>query len=114
MLPRSTPTKGQCAPHAWLAPSRRAPDACRVDDITEQAVAAELASGKAYLHTAKDVNNRPVIVIRVQKHVTGKLRECLCRLTSALSHQLLAQHRVSSAEGTHGRLQCYAWQLLVP
>jgi hypothetical protein len=35
-------------------------------------VAAELASGKAYLHTAKDVNQRPVIVIRVAKHVTGE------------------------------------------
>ena len=34
-------------------------------------MAAELASGKAYLHTAKDVNQRPVIVIRVAKHVTG-------------------------------------------
>lgn len=44
----------------------------RVDEITDQAVAAELASGKAYLHTAKDVNNRPVIVIRVQKHIMGE------------------------------------------
>ena len=35
-------------------------------------MAAELASGKAYLHTAKDVNQRPVIVIRVTKHVTGE------------------------------------------
>lgn len=44
----------------------------RVGEITEQTVAAELASGKAYLHTAKDVNGRPVIVIRAQKHVTGE------------------------------------------
>jgi hypothetical protein len=44
----------------------------RVDEITDQRVAAELASGKAYLHTAKDVNDRPVIVIRVDKHVTGE------------------------------------------
>lgn len=45
----------------------------RVSEITEQAVAAEAASGKAYLHTARDINNRPVLVIRVQKHVTGEL-----------------------------------------
>lgn len=34
-------------------------------------MAEEAASGKAYLHSDTDVNGRPVIVIRVQKHVTG-------------------------------------------
>lgn len=43
----------------------------RVDAIAPHDVAAELGSGKAYLHTHKDVNNRPVIVIRVPKHITG-------------------------------------------
>jgi len=63
----------------------------KVDAITSQDVAAELASGKAYLHTHKDVNNRPVIVIRVPKHVTGEFslddskRLCVHLLEEAIS-----------------------------
>lgn len=34
-------------------------------------VADEAGSGKAYLHTHPDVNGRPVIVVRVSKHITG-------------------------------------------
>lgn len=43
-----------------------------VDAITSESVQTELNSGKAYVHTSKDVNGRPVIVIRVPKHVTGE------------------------------------------
>lgn len=35
-------------------------------------VAAEAATGKAYLHSHKDVNGRPVIVIRASRHITGQ------------------------------------------
>ncbi|CAL5221135.1 g3271 [Coccomyxa viridis] len=35
-------------------------------------VAAEAATGKAYLHSHKDVNGRPVIVIRASRHITGE------------------------------------------
>ncbi|KXZ47547.1 hypothetical protein GPECTOR_34g706 [Gonium pectorale] len=35
-------------------------------------VAAELASGKAYVHTATDKYGRPAIVIRTRLHVTGQ------------------------------------------
>lgn len=34
-------------------------------------MAEEAESGKAYLHSEADVNGRPVIIIRVEKHVTG-------------------------------------------
>lgn len=44
---------------------------CRADDITEASVAVEAATGKAYLHSSPDVHGRPVIVIRVQKHITS-------------------------------------------
>ena len=37
-------------------------------------VAQEAATGKAYLHTDTDVMGRPVIVVRVVKHVTGAHR----------------------------------------
>lgn len=37
-------------------------------------VADEASSGKAYLHTHPDVNGRPVIVVRVSKHITGAAR----------------------------------------
>ncbi|KAG2449598.1 hypothetical protein HYH02_005131 [Chlamydomonas schloesseri] len=39
---------------------------------TPQMVARELASGKAYVHTAPDKYGRPAIVIRTKKHVTGE------------------------------------------
>ena len=42
-----------------------------METITSQTVEAEIQSGKAYIHTSKDVNGRPVIVIRVPKHITG-------------------------------------------
>ena len=32
---------------------------------------AEAATGKAYLHSSMDVFGRPVIVIRVNKHITS-------------------------------------------
>ena len=44
---------------------------CRADEITEASVAAEAATGKAYLHSRTDVHGRPVIVIRVEKHITS-------------------------------------------
>ncbi len=36
-------------------------------------MAAEAATGKAYLHSSTDVHGRPVIVIRVKKHITSAL-----------------------------------------
>jgi hypothetical protein len=39
------------------------------DTITTTDVAKEAATGKAYLHTHFDVQNRPVIVVRAAKHV---------------------------------------------
>lgn len=59
--------------------------------ITQESVAEEAASGKAYLHSATDVNGRPVIVIRVQKHVTSEYpldsskRLCVQLLEEALA-----------------------------
>lgn len=35
-------------------------------------VAAEAATGKAVLHSHKDVNGRPVIIIRASRHITGQ------------------------------------------
>ncbi len=40
-------------------------------------VARELASGKAYVHTAPDKYGRPAIVIRTKKHVTGAIERAL-------------------------------------
>lgn len=39
---------------------------------TRQQVERELASGKAYVHSATDVYGRPPIVIRTKLHVTGQ------------------------------------------
>ncbi len=39
--------------------------------LTWEHVADEAASGKAFLHVHPDVNGRPVIVVRVSKHLTG-------------------------------------------
>lgn len=39
--------------------------------LTEADVAAEAATGKAFLHSHNDVNGRPVIVVRVARHITG-------------------------------------------
>ena len=45
---------------------------CRTGTITPAMVAREYATGKAYVHAHTDVYGRPVIVIRAEKHVTGK------------------------------------------
>lgn len=45
----------------------------RADEITSDDVAVEAATGKAYLHKHLDVNGRPVIVVKVQKHITGNI-----------------------------------------
>ena len=34
-------------------------------------VATEAATGKAYLHTKFDIQNRPVLIVRASKHVNG-------------------------------------------
>ncbi len=34
-------------------------------------IAAEAATGKAFLHSHTDVNGRPVIVVRAARHITG-------------------------------------------
>jgi hypothetical protein len=39
--------------------------------LTEADVAAEAATGKAFLHSHTDVNGRPVIVVRAARHITG-------------------------------------------
>ena len=39
--------------------------------IADAEVAAQAATGKAYLHSSLDVNGRPVIVVRVSSHITG-------------------------------------------
>lgn len=44
----------------------------RPQATTPDMVAREMASGKAYVHTAPDKYGRPAIVIRTKKHVTGK------------------------------------------
>ena len=43
---------------------------------SEADVAPEASTGKAYLHSQRDVNGRPVIIIRARRHVTGKLPSC--------------------------------------
>ena len=50
------------------------PCGCSANGITKETVAVEAASGKAFLHSSPDVNGRPVIIIRVQKHVTSAYR----------------------------------------
>ena len=39
--------------------------------LTADDVALEALTGKAYLHSHTDVNNRPVIVVRASRHITG-------------------------------------------
>jgi hypothetical protein len=41
------------------------------DELKTTDVAKEAATGKAFLHTALDVQNRPVIIVRACKHVNG-------------------------------------------
>ena len=41
-------------------------------DTSSPGVQAELATGKAYVHSAPDRFGRPVVVIRVRKHVIGE------------------------------------------
>ncbi|KAK9821556.1 hypothetical protein WJX81_001198 [Elliptochloris bilobata] len=43
-----------------------------LEGLTWEDVADQAGSGKAYLHAHLDVNGRPVIVVRVSKHVTGE------------------------------------------
>ena len=43
---------------------------------SEADVAPEASTGKAYLHSQRDVNGRPVIIIRASRHVTGKPQSC--------------------------------------
>jgi len=63
----------------------------RVDDITEHTVSSEKATGKAFVHTHQDVNGRPVIIIRVEKHITKEFplddskRHCVHLLEVALA-----------------------------
>ncbi len=42
-------------------------------DLAAPNVRAELDTGKAYVHSVPDVYGRPVVVIRVQRHVVGAL-----------------------------------------
>lgn len=44
---------------------------CSANSITSETVAVEKATGKAYVHSSADVNGRPVIVIRVEKHISS-------------------------------------------
>ena len=39
-------------------------------------MAAEAATGKAYFHSSTDIHGRPVIVIRVNKHITSAWLHC--------------------------------------
>ena len=48
---------------------------------SEADVAPEASTGKAYLHSQRDVNGRPVIIIRASRHVTGKSQSCPLTLT---------------------------------
>lgn len=41
------------------------------DALQTTDVAKEAATGKAYLHTHLDIQNRPVIIVRASKHVSG-------------------------------------------
>jgi CRAL/TRIO domain len=43
----------------------------RADELKTTDVAKEAATGKAYLHTTLDIQNRPVIIVRAAKHVNG-------------------------------------------
>ena len=45
---------------------------CRPSDLSAESVAREMASGKAYVHKHTDKYGRPVIVVRVKRHVIGK------------------------------------------
>jgi len=45
----------------------------RVDEITDAMIAAEAATGKAVLCEHCDVNGQPVILVRVDRHVTGSV-----------------------------------------
>mmetsp|Transcript_11351 Transcript_11351/g.29101 ORF Transcript_11351/g.29101 Transcript_11351/m.29101 type:complete len:308 (-) Transcript_11351:233-1156(-) len=63
----------------------------RVDAITDAMIAAEAATGKAELWRHCDVNGQPVVLVRVDKHVTGKvpldesIRLCVAILEEAES-----------------------------
>jgi len=41
------------------------------DELTEEVVAEEFATGKAYLHDARDKFGRPVIIVSTSKHLSG-------------------------------------------
>ena len=80
---------------------------CRADEITEASVAAEAATGKAYLHSSTDVHGRPVIVIRVNKHITSARRAARARTShpyccpGAMSAEISRQCRLLTV-----RLRC--------
>lgn len=44
---------------------------CSTDHLKTTDVAKEAATGKAYLHTHLDNENRPVIIVRAKKHFNG-------------------------------------------
>lgn len=44
--------------------------------LTSADVANEAATGKAYLHSHTDINNRPVIIVRASRHITGEISSC--------------------------------------
>eukprot|EP00891_Asterochloris_glomerata_P004220 jgi/Astpho2/4220/Aster-05183 len=63
----------------------------KADDIAWDTVKAEAATGKVYMHDHKDRLGRPVIVVKVAKHITGEWqlddskRLCVYMLERAIS-----------------------------
>lgn len=61
------------------------------EPLTAADVAAEAATGKAYLHGHPDVNGRPVIVVRAGRHITGKPETVFFGITSLATVDQLAK-----------------------
>ena len=73
--------------YLWLITWR----VCRADEITEASVAAEAATGKAYFHSSTDIHGRPVIVIRVNKHITSAWLHCRAPLRTEWAADMPSQ-----------------------
>lgn len=65
-------TRALLAHHPFLLTAPPHQNSIDEFDATSPAAVAELATGKAYVHSAPDRFGRPVVVIRVRKHVVNE------------------------------------------
>lgn len=89
---------------------------CRADDIAWDMVKAEAATGKVYMHDHKDRLGRPVIVVKVAKHITGEqaaqrgclsagtcCEACICSATAHKQAWLQRHSHQGSCMHSHGK-----------